>query len=173
MSGSNLETMQVVILALVAIALFVNSLLVVIALVSVGKLGKKMKSEVEDLRATVMPMIQDTRDLLTNLSPKVEAATDDMSAILHTLRSQMAAFESVSEEVVGRFRRQAQRMEGVVSGLITTADLTSMAVGDKVGRPLRKIAGLVASARAVVETLRAPAPTVHASRDRDKRDLFV
>jgi ABC-type transporter Mla subunit MlaD len=173
MSSSGFETMQMVILVLVAIALLVNSALVVILLVGLGKLGKTVKDEVSDLRESVMPMIRDTRDLLTNISPKVEAATDDLSAILHTLRSQTAAFESVSEEVVDRFRKQAQRMEGVLSGLISTADVTGNAVAETVSRPIRKIAGLVASARAVVETLRAPAPTVQARRDRDNRDMLV
>lgn len=173
MPNPNYETMQLAILIIVAIALLVNSALVVIILVSVGKLGKKMTDEIADLRSSVMPMVNDTRDLLTNISPKVEAAADDMSAILHTLRSQTAAFESVSEEVVGRFRRQAERMEVMVSGLIDTADRTSNAVADTIGRPIRRIAGLVASARAAVESLRAPAPTVHAKRERDNRDLLV
>jgi ABC-type transporter Mla subunit MlaD len=172
MSYPGNETMQLVILVLVAIALLVNSALVIIILVSVGKLGKKMTDEVADLRASVMPMINDTRELLTNIGPKVEASADDMSAILHTLRSQTAAFESVSEEVVGRFRQHAERMERVVSGLVDTADRTGNVVADIV-RPIRRVAGLVASARAVVETLRAPAPTVHANRERDSRDLLV
>lgn len=172
MSNPNSETMQLVILVLVAVALLVNSALVIIILVSVGKLGKKMTNEIADLRSSVMPMVRDTHELLTNISPKVEAAADDMSAILHTLRSQTAAFESVSEEVVGRFRRQAERMEVVVSGLIDSADRTGNAIADTIGRPIRRIAGLVASARAAVESLRAPAPTVQATRERDKRDLL-
>jgi uncharacterized protein YoxC len=173
MSNPGNETMQLAILIIVAIALLVNSALVVIILVSVGKLGKKITDEIADLRSSVMPMVNDTRDLLTNIGPKVESAADDMSAILHTLRSQTAAFESVSEEVVGRFRRQAERMEVMVSGLIDTADRTSNAVADTIGRPIRRIAGLVASARAAVESLRAPAPTVQAKREQDKRDLLV
>lgn len=165
--------MQLVILVLVAIALLVNSALVIVMLVGLGKLGKKMKDEVADIRASVMPMVYDTRELLTNISPKIESSADDVSAILHTLRSQSAAFESVGTDLAERLQRQATRVEGVLSGLITTADRTSSAVADSVGGPIRKIAGMVASARAIMETLRAPAPTVHATRERDNRDLFV
>lgn len=173
MPNSGTETMQLVILVLVAIALLVNSALVVVMLVGLGKLGKMMKNEVADLRASVMPMVYDTRELLTNISPKIESSADDLSAILHTLRSQSAAFESVGTEMAERLRRQASRAEDVISGLITTADRTSSAVADSVGGPIRKIAGMVASARAIMETLRAPAPIVHATRERDNRDLFV
>lgn len=165
--------MQLVILVLVAIALLVNSALVVVMLVGLGKLGKMMKNEVADLRASVMPMVYDTRELLTNISPKIESSADDLTAILHTVRSQSAAFESVGTEMAERLRRQASRAEDVISGIITTADRTSNAVAGSVGGPIRKIAGMVASARAIVETLRAPAPTVQASRERDNRDLFV
>lgn len=173
MSNSGIATTQLVILVLVAIALVVNSALVVIMLVGLGKLGKMMKNEIADIRSSVMPMVYDTRELLSNVSPKIESTADDLSAILHTLRSQSAAFESVGTELVEGLRRQATRMEGMLSGLITTADRTSNAVADSVGGPIRKIAGLLASARAIVETLRAPAPTVHATPERDNRDLFV
>jgi len=173
MLNSGNETMQLVILVLVAIALVVNSALVVIMLVGLGKLSKTMKNEIADIRASVMPMVYDTRELLSNISPKIESSADDLSAILHTLRSQSAAFESVGTDLAERLRRQASRVEGVLSGLITTADRTSNAVADSVGGPIRKVAGLVASARAIVETLRAPAPTVHATRERDNRDLPV
>lgn len=173
MSNSGIATTQLVILVLVAVALVVNSALVVIMLVGLGKLGKMMKDEIADIRTSVMPMVYDTRELLSNVSPKIESTADDLAAILHTLRSQSAAFESVGTEVVEGLRRQATRMEGMLSGLITTADRTSNAVADSVGGPIRKIAGLVASARAIVETLRAPAATVHATPERDNRDLFV
>jgi hypothetical protein len=173
MLNSGNETMQLVILVLVAIALVVNSALVVIMLVGLGKLGKTMKNEIADIRASVMPMVYDSRELLTNLSPKIESSADDLSAILHTLRSQSAAFESAGTDLVEGLRRQASRVEGMLSGLITTADRTSNAVADSVGGPIRKVAGLVASARAIVETLRAPAPTVHATREPENRDSFV
>jgi methyl-accepting chemotaxis protein len=132
-----------------------------------------MKDEIADFRTSVMPMIYDTRELISSLSPKIEATADDLSAILHGLRSQTQALEAVATDLVSRLRRQTVRVDGVLSGLFNTADRTGSAVADTVGRPIRQIAGLVASARAVVEALRSPNSKTHAAREQDNRDLFV
>lgn len=174
MSNSQIETLQVIGLVLVGVALLANVGLFIAIFVSMGKVAKMLKEELADLRQSVMPMIFDIRELVSSISPKIEATTDDLSAILHGLRSQTSAFESVSTDVVTRFRRQAARLEELLSGLIATADRTGTAVADTVGRPIRQLAGLMASAKAVVDTLRGPGRTIHASRERDNnRDLFV
>lgn len=172
MSSASNETFQLIILILVAIALLLQAGLVVVVLVGLGKLTKMAKEEIADIRQSVMPVVNETRDLLTNVAPKIEAAVDDLSTIIHTARSQSQAVGSASVEFVERFRRQAARLEGLMSGLIDTADRTSTVVAG-VGGPIRRIAGVVASAKAVVDTLRGVNPRAQTSRARDRRDMAV
>lgn len=173
MSYPNPETMQLIILILVAVALLANTALIVVILVSVGKLGKKMNDEIADFRSSVMPLVYDTRELVTSLTPKIEATADDLSAIVHGLRSQTQAIEAVGADLVSRLRRQTERVDGMLSGFFGTTDRTGSSVAGRVGKPIRQIAGLVASARAVVETLRGPSRKTHHAREQDNQDTFV
>jgi methyl-accepting chemotaxis protein len=165
--------LQIITLVLVAIALLANVGILIAILVSMGKVAKTVKEELTDVRQSVMPMIFDLRELLTNITPKIESTADDLSAILHGVRSQSSAFESLGTDLVTRLRRQAARLEELLSGLIDTADRTGAAVADTVGKPVRQIAGILASAKAVLESLRSPGRTIHASREKDNRDQFV
>lgn len=169
----NFQTVQIVILALVSIALLANVALIIVILFSVGKMAKMLKDELADIRSSVMPMIYDLRELMTSISPKIESTADDVSAILHSVRSQSSAFESISTDVLARIKRQTARLDELLSGLMNTADRTSTVVADTVGRPIRRIAGLLASAKAVVDTLRGPSRTIHATPERDNRNTFV
>jgi methyl-accepting chemotaxis protein len=160
MSNSGIPTIEIVILTLVAVAVLLQVGLVLVLLVAMGKLARVLKEEIADVRSSVMPLIYDTRELLTNLSPKIESTADDLSVILHGFRSQSEAICSASTELIERLRRQSGRLEGMLSGVMDRADRTSAIVTDTVGKPVRQIAGLVASAKAIVEALRSPRSTV-------------
>ncbi len=173
MSSSGIPAIEIVILTLVAIAVLLQASLVLVILIAMGKVAKTLKDEISDIRTSVMPLIYDTRELLTGLSPKIESTAEDLTAILHGLRSQSTAIGTASTEIVERVRRQSARLEGVLSGLIDTADRTSTVVSDTVGKPVRQLAGLVASAKAVVETLRGPIPASRVPRQPNGRDKVV
>ena len=173
MSNTGIPTIELVILALVAVALLLQALFVLIVMIGMGKLSRTMKEEIGDLRSNVMPLIYDTRELLTKVSPKIESSADDLSAILHALREPSAALGSAGTDLAERIRRQSARVEGMLSGLMNTADRTGTVVAGTVAKPLRQVAGVVASARAIIEVLRSPTPPPRSARPSDGQDMFV
>jgi uncharacterized protein YoxC len=158
MANFDVQTVQIVVLALVAAAVLLQLIMVVAIFASLAKMGKSIKNEVEDLRSSLMPIVYNTRELMANVTPKLEATVDDLAAVMHGLRTQSKEMETVSAEVMERLRRQSNRLDAMLSGLLDAVDRTGSAVADAVNRPFRQISGLVASARAVVESLRNPAP---------------
>ena len=173
MSTSGIPTIEIVILVLVAVALLLQACFVLLVLIGMGKLSRIVKEEIADVRSTVMPLIYDTRELLTKVSPKIEATADDVAAILHAFRGPSAALGSAGTELAGRIHRQSARVESMFSGLMDTADRTGTVVAGTVSKPIRRLAGLVASARAVIETLRSPTPPPRSARPADGQDMFV
>lgn len=171
--SSTMSPIEITILAMVAVALLLQACFVLAVLIGMAKVSKILKQEIADVRTSVMPLIFDTRELLTHLSPKIESSADDISEILKTVRAQSTVVGTATSEIVERVRRQSAKVEGMVSGLVDSADRTGTAVADAVGKPIRRLAGLVASARAVVETLRSPNPGQRALRERNDQDQFV
>ncbi|MGH9599091.1 MAG: hypothetical protein ACRD27_04465 [Terracidiphilus sp.] len=181
MPSFDIQTVQIIVLALVAVAVVLQVILVIAIFAGMGKMGKTVKEEVEDMRSSVMPIVYNTRELLANVTPKIESTVEDLAALIHGLRTQSKEVETVGTEVLERLRRQSSRLDTMMSGLLDSVDRTGAAVADAVNRPVRQVSGLLASAKAVVESLRdstsasAPRPphTPPTPRTRGDRDMFV
>ncbi len=179
MPSLDIQTAQIIVLALVAFAVLLQVILVIAIFAGMGKLTKVVKEEIEDLHSSFMPIVYNTRDLLANVTPKIESTVEDLADLTRGLRVQSKEVESVGAEVLERLRRQSGRLDTMISGLLDTVDRTGAAVADAVNRPVRQISGLLASAKAVVESLRETAapPASHtpprASRPPGDQNLFV
>lgn len=173
MSITGMSPIEITILTMVAVALLLQACFVLAVVIGMVKVSRTIKQEIADVRTSVMPLVFDTRELLTRLSPKIESSADDISEILKTVRAQSANVGTATSEIVERIRRQSEKVEGMVSGLVDSADRTGSAVAGAVGKPIRRLAALVASAKAVVDTLRSPSPAPRAPRQRDGGDMFV
>jgi ElaB/YqjD/DUF883 family membrane-anchored ribosome-binding protein len=130
-----------------------------------------LHGEVEDLRASIMPTIDDARDLIGNtrtlidnsrrllarLAPKAESTVGDLAKVASGLQEQTVELESALQEVLGRVRFQVSRIDTMTTDGLDALDRAGNFVADSVGKPVRQLAGLVAAAKAIVESLRSPA----------------
>jgi methyl-accepting chemotaxis protein len=173
MSSFNVQLVQIVVLALVALAVVLQVILVIAIFVSLGKVTKAIKEEIADMRASIMPIVFDTRELMTKVTPKIEATVEDLAAVAHGLRTQSQDLESTSTEILERLRHQSVRLDSILSGLLDALDRAGVAVTDAVGRPIRQISGILASVKAVVESLRSVGSAPRPERSGRDGDMFV
>lgn len=172
------QTIQLVFIAVTALAVVMQAIILLAIFVSVRKAAKAVTEQVEDLRSAVMPIIDTTRDLVTRVAPKVEAATSDLAEIAHGLRVQTAQMESAANEIVDRVRRQTGRLDKMFSGVLDGVDRAGAFVAEAVSRPVRQISGLLASLKAIVESLRHSSPAHHETHTPSDhtaadKDMFV
>lgn len=172
MSNFDFQIVQVVVLALVALAVVLQVILVVAIFVSLGKLAKVVKEEIADVRASVMPIVFDTRELLTKVTPKIESTAEDLAEVAHTVRTQSRDLESAGTEIVEKLRHQSARLDVMMTNLLDTLDRTGVTLTDAVGKPIRQLSGILASVKAVVDALRGSNTAPHANPGRDG-DMFV
>lgn len=177
--------------AVAAAALFLQTILLFALFLSLRKAARKLNEQVEDFRSAVIPVIYNTREILTRVgpkieavaettrdlvqrvSPKVESAIGEMSEMAHSLRAQTAELQAAAEEVVGSVRKQSRRVDTMVTGVLDAVDKAGGVVADAVRKPLRQVSGVIASVRAMVESLRTPPAAqghMHSSGD---KDMFV
>jgi len=165
---------QTLLLAFVAVtgaAVLLQAIILLFIYLTVSKAARAVREEVEDLRSAMMPVIYNTRDLFTRLAPKVEGAVDDLADIAKGLKAQTSETQFVIAEILNRLRHQAGRVDAMFTGVLDGVDRAGSFVADVISRPVRQISGVLASIRAIVETLRAPsAPRNHTRGD---KDMFV
>jgi ABC-type transporter Mla subunit MlaD len=127
-----------------------------------------------------MPVVDDTRELLTRLSrltPILESAVTDAAELTRSLRMQAADVEASVEDILERVRKQTSRVDNMFSGTLDTVERASVFVTETIAKPVRQISGLLAGLKAIVESLRSVQPSTNSVyRERgihDDTDMFV
>jgi len=169
------QTVQLLIVAAVAVTMLLQAVVLLAIFNTLRKAADSMRQDIEELRTTVLPVLENVRDLLVKNGPKIEAAATDFAAMSHNLRRQTADIQVAGREIFERLQKQSQRVDMMLTKVLDAVDRTGGFMTDTVTRPMRQLAGLLASAKAVVESLRSDPHATHASSERahGDKDMFV
>ena len=93
MPNMNHETIELICTAVSALALLIQALVLLGIYLGVSKAAKSLKEEIQDLRSTVMPIVdtsrelaETTKQLVVRLTPKVEQTVTDIAELARGLR---------------------------------------------------------------------------------------
>lgn len=168
------DTILIIFVGVTALAIVVQTILLIAIFTAVRKAATAVKEDVEDLRSSLMPIIYNSRDLYARLAPKIEGTVEDLSAIAHGLRVQTAEIQSSALEVMGKLRRQTTRLDAMFTTVLDAVDRAGGFVAEAVSKPIRQVSGVMSSIKAVVESLRTSSPEHHqGNRAPSDRDMFV
>jgi hypothetical protein len=173
----NNETLLIIFVACTGAAVLMQAVVLLAMYIAMRKAMKMAEQQIAELRTTVLPVVRDTKDLLTSVGPKIDSLASDFAAISRGLRTQGTLFKSSATEIVGRVNRQASRVDSMLTNLLDVVDRTSAVVVDVLQTPLRQLTAVAAFAKAAVGNFRSapahsedqPRPT-HSPAD---KDLFV
>jgi len=166
------QTLLLAFIAVTGLAVLLQAMILLAIFLTIRKAACSISEQAEDLRSSVMPVVYNTRELLTRMAPKLEGAVEDLAQITNGLKVQTFEAQSSIGEVLERMRRQTARVDAMVTGILNNVDRAGHFVNDVVTKPVRQFSSIMASVKAVVETLRAPVARPH-SRVDDDRDRFV
>jgi len=149
----NNETLLVIFVVLTGFALLVQAIVMLAAFLTMRKTVVSLQSDVHELRASAMPIIEKSRDTLEKLAPKIESVSNDVSDVVRTLREQTHQFQLVAGDVLDRVHRQTSRVDNMFTGVVDSVEHASNVVVDSVARPVRQASALLAGAKAFLGVL--------------------
>ena len=182
------------ILAGVTIAVLLQAGVLLGILLTMRKALHTTKQEADEYRAKLTPVIESaselldtgrelvasTRSLINQLKPEFEAAAADLANVTHEVHAQVNRLQTSVDEIAQKARHHVDRVDGMTTSFLNGVDRFGIFLNEAVHAPVRKVNGVVAAVRAVVDTLRAPA---HPRRPRaepaprptavEDKDLFV
>jgi hypothetical protein len=170
------QTIQLALVAAVALLMLLQVIVLLAVFVVIRNTARSMREDFEDLRSSIAPIIYNTRELLTRLTPKIEGATSDLAVLTHSLRMQAADVQSAADEIIERARRQAGRLDTMLSSVLDGVERAGVFMADTVAKPMRQLSAILASVKAVIESLRTVDPAAARSRSNHApgdNDLFV
>jgi ElaB/YqjD/DUF883 family membrane-anchored ribosome-binding protein len=155
----NNQTIELILIALVAVAMVVQAIVLMAAVAAMRKAARSLVEKMEEFRSSVVPLVDKTRELFTRVSPKIEETADDLAVLTHALRQQTTDVQNAADEIVSRARRQANRIDSMLTNVLDSLERAGGFMADAVSKPMRQVNALMASAKAVIESLRGSAPS--------------
>lgn len=166
------ETVLIAFVALTGFALLVQAIILLAIFFTVKKTIDKLLRDYEEQRETLQPFLTATRDLMTRVGPKIEpiaedlvktaasvrAISGDVAELTVRMRGQMDGVEATTADVLQKVRTQTARIDGMVTETLDAADRMGGYIEHTVTSPVRKLNGILAAVRAILESLRGPSP---------------
>ena len=173
MQSLNHETIELILIAVTAAAVLLQALVLLAMYVALRKTSRSVLEQIEDFRSSVTPLIDNARGLLERVGPMVEGTAADIADVTHRLRVQAAEVEASAADILERVREQTSRIDEMFSGMLNAVDRAGDYVADTLTRPMRQVAGVLASIKAIVESLRTPIPEPRETSTSRDRETFI
>jgi len=157
------EMTLTILVAVIAVAGLIQLFVFIAIFVAIKKGMTEAGEYAKDFRSDIVPVLEHskklisvTRELITRLEPKLEAAAADVADLAHIASVEARKMQESADEIAERVRRQAARVDGMATDALDTVDRVGNFVNQAVSVPLRQVSGVVAAGRAIYDTLRTP-----------------
>jgi methyl-accepting chemotaxis protein len=152
------ETLDLLLILVTAICMLGQTIVLCAVFLAVRKGVKSLTEQVDDLRNSAMPVIDHTRDFVKRITPKVEETAKNVAEMSKTLKEQTTKVSASATEIAQRVNVQSTRVDAMVSNALDALDSAAGFVAETVNKPVRQLSGLLASIKAIVESLSASQP---------------
>jgi methyl-accepting chemotaxis protein len=156
------ETIELLFIAVTALCIVFQTILLAAFFFGARKGIKGLTEQVDDLRSSVMPIIAHTRGFIERITPRVEETAKrveetakNVAEMSQTIKANTAKVSNSANEIVERVNAQTSRVDGMVSTALDAIDSAAGFVAETVNKPVRQLSGLLASVKAIVESLGA------------------
>ncbi len=161
------ETILIVFVAITGLAVLLQAIILLAIYVAMRKAAERTQKEIEALRTSLVPLIDETRDVLAStqrffgrVAPKIEAVATDLAEITRGLRLQSVEVQCSVEEILERVRAESRRLDGILSNLLDNVERAEDFVNLIVSKPVRQVSAILRAAKAIINSLRTH-PTQH------------
>ncbi len=138
--------------ALVLAVLLQTAILLSMA-IGARKTQKKALEIVEDLRTRAIPILNSATTILNDTTPKLKVITSNAAEASYTLRYQAEHLSAIVDEVAERARKQAARVDGMVTEGINGVVEVTESVQQGVMIPVRQIQSILTGVRVGLDVL--------------------
>ena len=172
MSDLNPQTTELLLAAAVAFAMLVQAIVVLALFVAIRKTIRSVHEELNETRAKVNvlldkahPIIDNAQELMVKNRPKIDSAISDIVAVTQKLRAESNNVQATTHEIFERIRTQGKRVDSMMTKSLDAVDRAAGFVTDAMGKPMRQLSAILASAKAVVDSLRNGTHEGHGAHD--------
>ncbi len=163
----NSETLLLAFVAFTGVAVLMQALVLLGIFLSLRRAARSAMEVTSDLRATVVPLVQSTRELIERVTPQILAASQNMLDLTEGIRAETSAISESASVILDRVNRQTVRLDRMLSAGFDSVDRATAAIETAVLRPVRQANTILNAARAMVNAYCAPRGRKQESRKQE------
>jgi hypothetical protein len=118
------------------------------------KTAQSLKEITTDVKATVIPLVHSTRELLERISPQIMTVSANLAELTEAIHNETAGARSSIADVSGRVHAQVKRIDSMLTVALNTVEKTAGVIEHSVAAPVRQVNGVMAAIKAIVGTYR-------------------
>jgi uncharacterized protein YoxC len=164
MESQHLDTILIIMVAVYGASVLLQMAVMGGVVYGASKAIKAARQYADEMEGRIRPVLQSTHDMLeqtkslvTRLEPKLEGAASDLSEITRIAREETTRITASADEITNRIRRQAERVDSITTSALDGVEKAGHILNVAVNTPVKQASGVVAAARAILNTLRQPA----------------
>lgn len=158
------HTLLIIFVALTGVSVLIQAIVLIGILSAITKAAKVVTENTNDLKATILPIVHSTKELVERISPQVVVVTSGLAELTEVIRRETKDVHISASEIMGRVNRQTERLDAMVTSALDVMEKTGVVLENAVATPVRQVNGVFAAVRAVIDTYRATNPRGDAYR---------
>jgi hypothetical protein len=158
------HTLLMIFVALTGISVLIQAIVLIGILSAITKAARVVTENTNDLKATILPIVHSTKDLVERISPQVVVVTSGLAELTDVIRRETKDVHISAAEIMGRVNRQTERLDAMLTSALDVMEKTGVVLENAVATPVRQVNGVFAAVRAVIDTYRTTNPRSEAYR---------
>ncbi len=160
----NIETILTVFVGLTAFSVLLQACILFAIFISLRQSAKAVIEATGDLKATILPMVHTTRELVERITPQVATVTQGLAGFTELVQRESADAQMNVGEMLARLNRQSARLDQMLTAGLDSLERTGSALEASIAAPVRQVNGILAAAKAMLATYRSAGSGSRADR---------
>jgi len=152
---SNTYTLLIWFVGFTGLAVFLQACVLFAIFISLRKTASSVERVTEDLKATVVPMVHSSRELLERITPQVITVTEGLAELTAIVKKETSGVSLSASEIMARLNHQTERLDALLTQGLNSVERAGAALESTVAMPVRQVNGIMAGIRAMVDTYRS------------------
>lgn len=152
------HTLLIIFVALTGVSVLLQAIVLIGILAAISKAAKVVTESTQDLKATILPIVHSTKDLVERLSPEVMVVTAGLAELTQVLRRETKEVHFSVSEIIRRVNTQTARLDAMLTATLDVMERTGTLLEQSIAAPVRQVNGVFAAVRAVIDTYRTTQP---------------
>jgi hypothetical protein len=137
------STALTVFIAVTSVAVVLQMLILLGLYLTVRRSSAQMESIALDFQRRVVPIVENTRDVLADATPKLKEITSNLTDVSSTLKQQAASLGDAAVEMAVRAKNKVAQADDMITHTLERVERTTGAVQNSVLLPVRRVNGIL------------------------------